>query len=348
MTPFFTERSLLSSEKPDREIWDLLSLNLISEHLNSATGYTYNKAKLNTMRTLYRQSRELFNASENTSLETSPLLDYYSYYMLSKILIIKSQRIGIEAIGEKHGLSFHLDREKPICSESIAISINSKGTFNKLLNSFNRQKSVKEYCSTKINLKELLLHDIDIYDYVPFEAKMLPVYDFRIRHMRNLPNATHDNRVEIRFIGKPTPETFEITKRKVPDLDLSMFHLVDGILADLPGYPIILDYNMDDILPDFDIERNVHGEIFLIPPLQIGNKSLLFYQIEILFMISFAIANLVRYYPLQWVELLSDEKRLWNIRKAIAHARRSFPNHILNYMAEEFHNVLPPGSLKRL
>ena len=105
---------------------------------------------------------------------------------------------------------------------------------------------------------------------------------------------------------------------------------------------------MDDILPDFDIERNVHGEIFLIPPLQIGNKSLLFYQIEILFMISFAIANLVRYYPLQWVELLSDEKRLWNIRKAIAHARRSFPNHILNYMAEEFHNVLPPGSLKRL
>ncbi len=152
MTPFFVIKNLLASENPEREVWDLLSLNSIGEHLQSTTGHSFSSGQLRAMRTLYRQGRELFDAGKDLSLETSPLLDFYCFSLLTKILIMKSQKKGIESLGQAHGLNFFLRTNKAIDMESIEIEINSKGTFYELLGSLRRQTAIKDYIGYRITL----------------------------------------------------------------------------------------------------------------------------------------------------------------------------------------------------
>ena len=178
MTPLFSMKQMITSEHAETEVWDLLSLNIIEQRLKNNTGYILKKHLIDTIRTLLNQSKELFKASGTVSLECSPLIDFYSYSMLSKLLIIKNQKKGLETFPQSHGLTFQLDNSKDINTDNVYVEIAKNGTFIELLKSLKRINQVKDYYNFKVSLTELLRYNADLYDYLPFESKCLPICDW--------------------------------------------------------------------------------------------------------------------------------------------------------------------------
>ncbi len=337
---------MLSSEKAEAEVWDLLALNIIESKIEKTSGKKYSDDQIRVIHTLYKQSKELYKASEIVSIECSPLIDFYCYSMLSKMIIIKNQNIEYAKLPRSHGISFELEDGKNVDTDNIFIKINKNGTFVELLNSLKKSTVINEYYSSRINLTELLYYVIDLHDYIPFNSRCLPVHSIENHEIINNNGLDyHKYKLEVRLPGKLEKETFEKIKEERPEIDFANFKTQNGFLINKLGYPIFLEYNTFADLPDIAAEMNFAGQMFIIPPVETNTGKHLFYQIEILYLILFAASNLVRYYPNQWLELISDEKRMWHLRKVISLARRSFPNYILNYLTEAYYIILPPGTL---
>ena len=175
----FVGKNIILSEKPSREIWDLLSLNIVKKHLDSTSGgYKFSKRKISSMQTLLSQSREMFKAGNEVSLLSAPLLYFYSYSLLSKVFIIKMHRKNIEALQNGHGLKFHIDQKIPISKESVSVEILNNGTFAELLRALKRETKIENYRNKNISLSLLLRHDIDIFDFLEISAISYPLHGY--------------------------------------------------------------------------------------------------------------------------------------------------------------------------
>lgn len=331
------------SETPTRDIWDLLSLNIIPDHLQSTSGgYDFSGPKLEAMRIFLAQSRELFETATVASIIASPLLDFYCYSLLAKILVMKLDKRGAETLRHGHGLKFQLDASDPVSVETIRIVPTGAGTFSELTAAIPREYSFEHVADAAIPLRALLDLDIDVFDYTELESRAYPIHSFKLEK-----RADGQMVVEMRIVGEKTQTTIDAVRKFKPELELEGFHLFLEKFDIRAGAPIAKEFSNEASLPKFNVERSALDQFFIIPPLAVGDRKLQLFQHEIVYMILFAASNLVRYYPNQWNDLIHDEKRFWTLRKAISLARRSYPNYILNYISNEYHLVLPPGTRHR-
>jgi len=94
------------TENPKKQIWEYISVNLTEENIKKYFMYTPNTLRIENIRYIFEQSKELFFHSLNLSLKVSPLNQFYSFSLLAKILILLNDRTkNIESLQQKHGIS---------------------------------------------------------------------------------------------------------------------------------------------------------------------------------------------------------------------------------------------------
>jgi hypothetical protein len=334
----FIITNTMVSDTPLKDTWDLLSLNLIENHINSTSGgYHFSKSRIECFKLFLSQAREFYESSSSCSLLTSPLLDFYCYSLLAKMLTMKLAKIGNEALEHRHGLKIHI-LESPITNSSICVELLGNGTFHQLINSTQRETKITAYNNITITLDSLLHYDIDIIDYTPNESRVYPIHYYNCELEKN-GNIT----LTLRMAGRKNANIIDYLNTVHPDLELNGFTVIDKKFDFGRGILIKKTFDGTEPLPSFNMEINALNQFFLIPPLDIADRKLQFYQYEIIYLILFIASNLVRYYPKEWNSYIQDEKRFWPLRKAISYAKRSFPNYILNYISTERHVILPPG-----
>jgi len=332
----FLMEHIITDENPYKELWDLLSLNLIKTHLESASSFSFSSGRIEQIKTLYKQSRELFEAARTTTILSSPLLDFYSFTKLAKILIMVKQNLDISSLDQSHGLKVKFD-DKNLNIDDLEIIFTKKGTFPQLFKSLTRYDEPVLKSRATIKLGELLNFNIATYQYQQIISKCIPVFEHRIE------NKESGRRIEIRLIGKADKSTFEDLKQRHPDFPFGEFTTQNIIMTSRKGYPIFRELS-DGERPDYDVEKDYKSQTFLVPPMNISGKSIILYQHEIQFLIAFVASNLVRYYPMSWQNIVNDEAVFWSLRKALGLARRTFLNQILDLISMQRHFVLPPGT----
>jgi hypothetical protein len=248
-------------------------------------------------------------------------------------------QLNSEAIAQSHGLKFIMPNKNSDPNQ-MRIRITKNGFFSQIQKALRQEKDF-DFTNLEITVSELLHCDIDIFQYDTYESYCLPIENYRLE---TIDEEKKRRRIEIELIGSPKKKTFEDAIRNRPKIDFSDFQYRNIQNMTLPGCTIFNDHIGS--FSSFLIEADFKGQIFIVPTINIQGHIIQLFQIEILYLLLFAISNLVRYYPSEWNKIVNSEFNIWQIRKAISLARRSFPNYILNYLSHEKHVVLPPGILR--
>ena len=342
----FKKYRYLSKEIPIQEIWDLLSITCTK---SNAENYNIKHRTIKDIKFYLQQSYELFKSSNKVSNITSPLLQFYSFSNLAKMLIIMRQtKNNIENLDHAHGFKMIITNGAKDGIDDIKIKINKEGTFIEILNSLYRKDKIDAYIDEVFSLRELLDLNIDMYDFINNNTNVFPVNGFNIYELRQNEIGNKNKRkytLEIRFINKNSFKFFQKTFLK--DDSSSIERKMYSTSLDPSGYPARYYFDDESELPPLLFERNYADEYFIVSPIKKNDKQLFLYQIEILYLISFIYSNLVRYYPKVWDNLKCNEEVFWEIEKSITYMNRSFPNYILNFIEKCYTVILIPGILKR-
>jgi hypothetical protein len=337
--------NLWMNENPIKELWDLIPLCLYPEKLNTIKSYCYKPDTYEMFHYYLKQSHDLYIASTNTMIESSPLLQFYSFSTLSKILVLIQTRLNNESLKHGHGLQIVIDDPKIIGLENIKVRI-QEGTFYYLIQSLPRPISKELYLNKIISLKELLSSNIDLFDYGYSNA--MPISKINFLKKADDQHIKKEFHIAIRLHGKQEKETFEIAKSNYAKFNFEKFQTHNVFVVSMAGFPIFFEFDDIEELPEFVPEKRFNNESFIVPFVEANDSTKLpFYQIEILYMISFIASNLVRYYPRHWLEIISKKEKYWELKKSLSMMNRSFPNYFLNFITEEFHMIYPTGTLHR-
>jgi len=326
------------TENPKRQIWENISLNLSKENIKNNFGYEPNTSKLDNIRYIFEQSKELFFNSLNLSLKVSPLNQFYSFSLLAKIIILINNRsINIENLQQQHGLSIIIQDRNNF--DNIEISIIRNGTFFELYNIFDQNIIFDKIC-----LNECFDYLLDTTEYNRNE-KIAEISNFRVFETRKTEVGAEQKDYTIDITIPSFYDKLDVIISTFPEIP---FHLLKR-----KGYETMLDadgqhyryyFNSNEKNP-FNHEINVYGKHFLIADYkQNGNKQYL-NQILLIYIISFACSNLVRYYPDLWNKYINNEKKSWLLKQLLVSFNRTFPNYILDFITKQKNVFLNPSNL---
>ncbi len=328
-------KNLIVSENPSDEIWDLLRLNVTERYFNNGSKIQYSKNDVNKIQTFYKQSNEFFRSGMDASYLTSPLLHFYSFSLLSKILIMKKLGKKTNTLLKSHGLKFSLENTRSVKDMKMLIKIQNKGTFIELLSCKNRQTPIENIIGKVIDLDDLLIMDIDVFDQCQFYDKSYPLHDFRYKK--------ENDKYVVKLQLAGVKENFEKDKQRYKNLGLSEFKLCEKQYVFEKGYTVEAIFDEYKDIPDFIYEKSYKNESFITSPLLIENIRYQFLQYEIKYLIYYATSNMVRYYPKEWMNLINEEDYSAILKKSLSYGSRSFPNYLLNSLTDDYYSVLPPG-----
>ena len=292
----------------------------------------------------------MYKAATSISNITAPLLQFYSFSNLSKLLIIlRNVKKTVESLDQTHGLKIILENEScNITLNDIKVKIERIGTFVELLNALDKKSQIDIYYENIFTLRELLDHNVDLYDFLENRNNILPIYKFMTYKVspKDIQNINKkQNCLNINFINKKSFVSFESSYLNNKLFDFQPRTIKTSL--DPIGYLVNYYYNDSDEFPNFAFERHYTDDHFIVGSYIKNGQKLLLYQIEILYMISYLYSNLVRYYPKYWDALRRKKNIFWDIEKSISYMYRSFPNYILNAITGTYTIIFSPGMLKR-
>ena len=335
-----------SKENPEFEIWDQISLFLSKDAMG--TQYHIKPRVVKLLKYYFDQSNELFKVSQQISVNSKPLLQFYAFLNLSKLLIVIRKTKNTESLNQSHGAKVNIEKSCSLSLSNVNVKIENNGTFTELLSSLNRKTPFTNYIGKSINLYELIEHTIDLYDFMDNKNNVFPIQSCKISK-NNLneigSEKEHSHYLEIGFINK---DSFGLFSNMFDYCDLTRLKQKSYFTSiDPEGVPYRQYYSDEKDLPNLVLERNYANEYFAVKGIKIKNEYFCLYQLEIQYLLSFILSNLVRYYPNEWNCFLSNPKESWLINKVVNYLDRSFPNNLLNSLTEKSNIVFPPGILHR-
>ena len=326
------------TENPKNQIWENISLNLTKDNIKKNLGYEPNTAQIDDLHYIYEQSKEIYFSSLDLSLKVSPLNQFYSFSLLAKLIILLNDRTKkIESLQQKHGLNIIINDRNNL--DDIEISIPRNGTFFELYSIFD-----SNMIFDKIKLNDCFDYLLDTIEYNR-NNKIAEISGYNIFD-------THKTEVG----AEQKDKTLNIS---IP----SFYDRLDSIIATFPDIPFhllkpksyqtMLDaegnhyryyFNNDEINP-FNHEINIYSKHFLIADYKVnGNKQYL-NQILLIYIITFACSNLVRYYPDFWNKYMQNEDISWLLKQLLVSFNRTYPNYILDFITNQKNFFIYPGNL---
>lgn len=340
----YKEDRLYSKENPINEIWDLLYYSCLASNLDPSLGIKGRTVDL--LQYYLDQSHELFFAAISASNKTGPLLQFYSFSILAKVLIVLRRiKNSTESLAQAHGLKAIVRNQENITLSDIEVKIETNGTFFELLKSLKKKAIPEDYSNITLSLRELFDHYINLYDFLKDKSNIMPVEDFSVQTVNQAVDPLKKNRLVISFINSKSVDLLKsiISKNDFDKINFMGMQSISG----QEGIPGIIDYISDAELPDFVLEKDYGKSAYIVKSFNKGGKLIPLCQLEIEYLISYLFSNLVRYYPEAWNRLLFNKEILWEIEKVISYMFRSYPNYLLNSIRKQYISIFPPGILQR-
>lgn len=356
MIQYLLENEFYSKENAIGEIWDLLESSITETSLNNDPQFQFSRKQIKHINRLFRQSKELFEASKQISIYSMPLNLFYGCSNLSKVLILKNDcSKSLENLQGAHGLEFKYQGSDVTNFENYSIKIQERGTFVELLNTHKRPLQTDNYYHKSITLKDLLNRYVDIFDYQKKENQnhTHPVLKFSKFYYEPKPNSTPVGcgnfwNIKIALPGENSEQAFQTLKTTKPSLTLDNFKDT-GIQMSFEPFSdkknIYVHEENEENLPRILHHRTYDKQDFIYSPINSG-LELYFYQEEIQYMIAFIFSNVCRYYADIWIDLIEKSEFLL-VKKALHMIYRSFPNYILNRIVKKNILIFIPGILER-
>jgi hypothetical protein len=319
------------------EFQDFESRDLISKYMFAKHGRKPNAQKIKEVASNFTQGREYFNSSKTANITVKPLLLFYGVMSLSRGLILFND-LGLRETQLKgsHGLEI-LNWRKVIESknfEELTFKIN-KGTFSELINTTKNSslfradsKSInlkigygvpKENC--EISLKQLMVNFPDLdreYENWIGEKYVKIKYRHQDSEYDGVSNYFHYSKRE---------ENFELENIFPSNLcnELELNSYIDSVAICYKGtfHPTLVQ--------QLDIKFGGVGGVgktFLIPTV---NLDFRISMLGALYMASYCLGMMARYYPTAWISLGRSEK-----------GDRIFPliNRLLNIISEFYPKLI--------
>lgn len=328
------------TETPIKDIWQHLlffsakgnCIKLLNGEIKSNRNIIYddinvinNKASEISM--CIKQAYEYFMASENVSINTSPLLLYYGINSLAKALIVaNNEKIYLKDISH-HGLK---------CSTEI-LEINNEyvilknGTFKEFL----------KIIDPKLNLdNETILNFKDMLSCIPELKDFFKIYyqePSNVVYLYNYKSSVEESILEI------YKNEYDILSDDIKNnISQSFICSEDSSNNNVIKLKTKSSHEDLSILGCYDQQ---YGSKYLIFGLKLSNSknnnsTLKFIELGCIdFAILFLLSNLVRYKQVQWNLLVQGDKEpiVGLINIYLNSMKRRFPNMILNHLyGEEF------------
>ena len=319
---------LNGTENPKNQIWENISLKLTAENINKNFGYIANASKTENIRYIFEQSKELFFNSLNLSLKVSPLNQFYSFSLLAKILILLNDKTKkIESLQQRHGISIDIQDRNNF--DGIEISIDRNGTFFELYKLFDNN-----IVFDKINLHECFDYLLDTIHYAD-NNKIALISGYKIFPTnKSEPGAEQkDNTLDILI-----PSFYDKLGKIMslfPDIPFNLLKPKAYVTSlDTGGHHYRFYFNSDERNP-FNHEINVYGKHFLIADYKVNGNIQYLNQILLIYLVTFACSNLVRYYPDLWNKLMDNEDKSWLLKQLLVSFNRTYPNYILDFITKQ-------------
>jgi len=335
---------LFVDEDPTHFVWDLIERAITKEAIHNTNNYVVTSKKNNNIKYLFEQAKELFIAAENASDIVAPLYQFYSFSMLSKILIlIKTKSKDIESLQQSHGLTIIVNDRKNPTLENIKVKIGTTGTFIELLNI---NSSCKYLYEKEIDLINLINRVVDC-STLSNTTKVIPICGYRDLENDNIEflNQGKNKKILIHLNMKSKVSIHELAI-EYPNIGLDkLIKKTELSSLDMEGIGFWYYYN-DHEIKDLKIQNGIHDDNFLISPIVFDNNKYWYEQYEILYILSFIASNLVRYYPDTWKIINGNSEIFWVFRYILKLTNRIYPNYIIDKIENQIHTIYPPGILK--
>jgi hypothetical protein len=328
------------TEKPERQIWENISLNITKENILKNFSYAPKSIKIENIRYIFEQSKELYFNSLKLSLKISPLNQFYSFSLLAKILIlIKNKSINLNGLKQGHGLSINVIDRNNLKNDNIEIKINKNGTFYELYNIFDAN-----IVFNKIILSDCINYLLDTIEYMG-NNKFARISKYTLFDTRKSEVGAEQKDKTIDIVIPSFYEKIDKIIELFPDIP---FHLLKRkayeTMLDADGHHYRYYFNNDEINP-FNHEINIYGHEYLVADYIVNDNKQYLNQILLIYIISFACSNLVRYYPDLWNKYMSNESNSWIIKQLLVSFNRTYPNYILDFITRRKNIFLNPGNL---
>jgi hypothetical protein len=328
------------TENPAKQIWENISLNITKENIIKNFLYTPKASKVENIRFIFEQAKELYFNSLNLSLKVSPLNQFYSFSLLAKILIlIEKKSLNLESLKQSHGLSINILNRNRLDNNNIEILIGKNGTFYELYNIFDNN-----IVFDKVILGECFDYLLDAIEYAG-NNKVARVSGYKIFDTRKTEIGAEQKDKTIDIVIPSFHEKIDRIIKLFPDIP---YHLLKTkeyeTILDADGHHYRYYFNNDEINP-FNHEMNIYGNDYLIADFVIDGTKQYLNQIILIYIISFACSNLVRYYPDLWNRYMNSESYSWLLKQLLVSFNRTFPNYILDFITKRKNIFLNPGNL---
>jgi hypothetical protein len=326
------------TENPIRQIWEYISLNLTKENIKKNLGYEPNTAQIDDLRYIFEQSKEIYFNSLNLSLKVSPLNQFYSFSLLAKLLILLNDRTKkIESLQQKHGLSINLSDRNNL--DDVEISIPRNGTFFELYNIFD-----SNIIFEKIKLHDCFDYLLDTYEYNR-SNKIAEIISYRIFDTRKTEVGAEQKDKTLDISIRSFHDKLSNVINNFPDIPFHLFkNKAYTSMLDADGHHYRYYFNNDEINP-FNHEINIYGKNFLIADYNVNGNKQYFNQILLIYIITFACSNLVRYYPDFWNKYMLNEDKSWLLKQLLISFNRTYPNYILDFITNQKNLFIYPANL---
>ncbi|MGP1439096.1 MAG: YaaC family protein [Treponema sp.] len=236
------------------------------------------------LRHCFKQAIEYANLQNNASIETLPLIQFYSLLNLSKVFIIINNGVHgvqlseLESMFSSHGAT---------CSNENDIMISKKGTFVELAKIQNKMKK------DSYSLLELYKRLPDLYEYLPMVFSNNQTDFVPVQYWKTFMYETGFINSSLYFHWLVVDEkTFYEQK-----LNNKGFVIRDTIETKI----VFSKENMDDSLDDI-ICFDCNGNLFI--DISISNED----ELLSIYLIFLNYSSLVRYRPNNWSEKINSKE----------------------------------------
>jgi hypothetical protein len=309
---------IIHADDPVKEIWSMLnyfeSEYNAKHYLEGKFGSSIDEL-LETAKSLaltMRAAREYYEAAENVTVLTRPLLLFYGMTALSKVLFTATH--AKKSPSKRHGLQ-EVEGWNGVFSE-FSVRTLKDGTFPQFHGCFDKQNMD----NLEFSLKEL-------FSLIP-EAK-----------------------VGFETVYKEKSRALKILRARdgiqIVDSELDKYVDLESRISEIPGiherymksyqrFENKLILFCRDREPKDPAVRAVSGEEYLILPINKQARNITLPEMSAHFLIMYLLGMLSRYPLKEWGEVIQGEEsgEIYIVQKFLEVTRRKFPNLILN----ELHN----------
>lgn len=305
----------MTSQEVKQQLLQLENRDVVKKWFKKIHNRELNTSRAKEINAAAKQSAEYFRNAENASYSVRPLLTYYGVYALSRALVLLFKANGGEnTLKEGHGLStvnwssilVGGDASSHIAEIGNLRVKTSKGLFSELV------KETNNHIAIHINSAGI---NWGINYDVP-ESSLLFTLDELISRIPDLHPDLKELGLDQKFCSVQDLSYTEQVGFNCDiygnNEDVLTAYKRNGYNCTVNGQKIKLSATSEQLnkyVPQF-LHKYVHKDFGTIPSLCIVEpftESMRFSEIAIVFLMSYYLGMLVRYYPTHWISLIQGD-----------------------------------------